>query len=453
MRRLAFLLTFLIASSSYATSASKERSGGNLTVYNSSYDAFSKPASSLSVQDLRRFTFGNKMFNTNWIAAPASVTSLDGLGPLFNRNSCSGCHTKDGRGRAFLSNEAAASQSILFRLSVLDENNQPIPHPVYGDQLNNQAIYGVLPEGQVEISYEEIADKFVDGRIYSLRKPSYKFVDLNYGALGDDIMYSPRVAPAVFGLGLLEAISTKNILANADENDKNHDGISGRANYVFDKIDKRIKIGRFGWKANQPSIAQQNAGAALGDIGITTSVNLQENCNAKQDTCQQQVNGGSPEMSDYQLSRLNFYISVLAVPARRNVDDVDVVAGEEIFSKINCSSCHTSSFKTSKHKVKILSNQIIHPYSDLLLHDMGEGLADNRSDGKANGKEWRTTPLWGIGLVKVVNHHTNFLHDGRARNIEEAILWHGGEAEKSKESYKALPEQQRQQLLRFLESL
>lgn len=431
----------------------KTRSGGDLTVYNTSIDAFARPAPTMPVEDLRKFTFGNKIFNTNWVVAPASVKSLDGLGPLFNRNSCSGCHTKDGRGRPPIEGEPDNMRSILFRLSVLDKNGNVVDHPVYGDQLNPQAILGVKPEGNVEISYEEVEGRFDDGRKYSLRKPIYKFVNLNYGKLGDDFMFSPRVAPAVMGLGLLEAISQEDLLKNADEDDKNFDGISGRPNYVFDKIEKKIKIGRFGWKSNQPSIAQQNAGAALGDMGITTSVNRKENCNIGQDSCKKQISGGNPEMSDFQRERMNFYVATLGVPARRNVDDKDVIKGEEIFSKISCSSCHVPTFRTSKHEIKVLQDQLIHPYSDLLLHDMGDDLADNRPDVKANGREWRTPPLWGIGLVETVNRHTNFLHDGRARNLEEAILWHGGEADKSRNDYKKLSVSDRKRLIKFLESL
>jgi CxxC motif-containing protein (DUF1111 family) len=450
---LTLLLLVFVTNSSFALS-DKAKLGGDLTVDNSSLDAFAKPSPTLPIEDLRKFTFGNKMFNTNWVSAPASVTSLDGLGPLFNRNSCSGCHTKDGRGRPPIKGEeGAANLSILFRLSVLDKNGKAVPHPVYGDQLNPQAVGNVLPEGQVEISYEEITEKFPDGSKIELRNPQYKFTNMNYGDLGSNFMFSPRVAPAVMGLGLLEAIPEKSILANVDVNDKNNDGISGRANYVFDQTFKKNRLGRFGWKSNQPSIKQQNAGAALGDMGITTSLNPNENCNQGQDDCKKQISGGRPEMNDYQLDRLNFYVSTLAVPARRDVENEDVLKGEEIFNQVNCSSCHTPTFRTGEHKIKVLSDQVIHPYSDLLLHDMGDALADNRSDNLANGKEWRTPPLWGIGLVKTVNHHTNFLHDGRARNFEEAILWHGGEAQKSKEAYKNLLKSERQQLIKFLESL
>lgn len=432
----------------------KVRSGGDLTVYNTSRDAFAKPAPNLSASEFRKFTFGNKVFNTNWTTAPSSVASLDGLGPLFNRNSCSGCHTRDGRGRPPLNNsETLAKQSILFRLSILDKNGKVVPHPVYGDQLNSQGINGVKGEGLVEINYEKVKGKFADGEKYELRRPIYQFKNLNYGELGDNFMFSPRVAQAVMGLGLLEAVLEETILEYSDENDKNNDGISGRANYVFDKESKKDKIGRFGWKANQPTLKQQDAGAALGDMGITTSINPHQNCGKGQEKCKKQISGGNPELSNYQLEMLNFYLTTLAVPARRDVEKPEIVAGEEIFNKIGCAACHRPQIKTGKHKIKVVSYQIIHPYTDLLLHDMGDDLADNRPDILANGNEWRTPPLWGIGLVKTVNKHTFFLHDGRARNLEEAVLWHGGEAKKSQENYKKLPREGRNNLIEFLESL
>lgn len=431
----------------------KTRSGGDLTVYNSSREAFAKPAPNLDVKELRKFTFGHKLFNTSWVTAPSSVKSLDGLGPLFNRNSCSACHTRDGRGRAVDPLEPASSQSALFRLSVKDKNGNVVPHPVYGDQLNNQAINGVLPEGQMVVKYEIIKGKFSDGETYELRKPIYSFKDLNYGDLGNDVMISPRVAPIMSGLGLIEAIDEKTILALADEQDKNNDGISGRPNYITDSKTKKKNIGKFGWKANQDTIRNQTAGAAFGDMGLTSSLHPKENCNQNQDDCKKQISGGNPELTNNQLDMMAFYIRTLAVPARRNIDDPKVIKGEEIFNKIGCAACHTPQLKTGKHELKELSNQIIYPYTDLLLHDMGEGLADNRPDILANGREWKTPPLWGIGLVKVVNKHEFFLHDGRARGLEEAILWHGGEASKAQNNYKNLSKEDRNNLIKFLESI
>jgi len=429
-------------------------SGGDTTVFNTSRDAFAKPAKNLPTTDLRAFTFGNKMFNTKWWTAPASVTSLDGLGPTFNRKSCAACHFKDGRGRPPLDiNEPM--KSMLVRLSIpgMAENGAPMPHAAYGGQLNDNGINGVPAEGVAKITYEDIEGRYPDGTPYSLRKPIYEFKELAYGELGSDIMFSPRVAPSVYGLGLLEAVPMVTILSNADPHDKDGDGISGRPNYVWDVVNNKKSIGRFGWKANVATLQEQDAGAALGDIGITTSLFPDENCTKAQAECGTAINGGQPEMSDMQLEKLTFYVSTLAVPARRKVDDPVVQAGARLFERAQCASCHTPQMRTGEHDIAALSRQNIQPFSDMLLHDMGDGLADNRPDFEATGTEWRTPPLWGIGLVKTVNKHTNFLHDGRARNLEEAILWHGGEAAGSKETFKAMSKDERAALITFLRSL
>lgn len=461
MKKLFLTLTFLIISqTAFAADElvnaipEKAKSGGALTVADQSRNAFGKSDPNLTPDELRKFAFGNRIFTTNWVTAPASVKSLDGLGPVFNRNSCAGCHFKDGRGRP-PHNSKEEMTSMLVRLSIPgeDENGGPNPHPAYGGQFNPHGINGVKGEGKVKISYQEIVGSFGDGSNYKLRKPTYTFTQLNYGKMGDDLMISPRVAPVVFGLGLLEAIPEATILANADPEDKNKDGISGRANYAYNVTTKKKELGRFGWKANQPTLDQQDSGAALGDIGITTSIFPEQNCTDAQKECKKAPTGGDPEMTDFQRERLDFYMHTIAVPARRDIENEDALHGEKLFAQIGCSGCHTPKVKTGKHPIKNLENQEIMPYTDMLLHDMGEGLADNRPDFLATGKEWRTPPLWGIGLVKIVNQHTNFLHDGRARNLEEAILWHGGEAQKAQENYKNLPKKDRRSLIEFLESL
>ena len=439
---------------SEATQA-KALSGGATTVFNRARGAFSQPAANLPIKKLRDFTFGNRLFNTKWATAPASVQSFDGLGPLFNRNSCSGCHHKDGRGRPPLKS-GAMMKSMLVRLSIpgSDADSTPKPHPTYGEQLNNQSILGVPAEGRTEVTYEAIEGQFADGEAYQLIAPTYRFTDLNYGTLGEEILFSPRVAPAVYGLGLLEAIPEETLLSLADPDDSDGDGISGRPNRVTDHVHNRIAVGRFGWKANQPRLKQQNAGAMLGDIGITTSVFPNENCTPSQASCKNRPHGGQPELSDTFLNKLTFYTQTLAVPARRRVDAPIVQHGERLFEQAGCVACHTPTLKTGEHPdVPELSNQVIHPYTDLLLHDMGPGLADNRPDFLANGSEWRTPPLWGIGLVKVVNGHTRFLHDGRARGVMEAILWHGGEADTSRKAVQQMSASDRDALIAFLESL
>tara|TARA_R110001592_G_scaffold32162_1_gene112742 strand:+ start:10803 stop:12200 length:1398 start_codon:yes stop_codon:yes gene_type:complete len=429
-------------------------SGGETTVFNYSRDAFAKPAANLPTKKLRDFTFGNKMFNTRWVTAPASVTSLDGLGPTFNRKSCAACHFKDGRGKP-PSSPDEPMMSMLVRLSVPGNaaDGGPLGHPVYGGQLNDRAVHGVPAEGMAQIFYEDIKGQYPDGTPYSLRKPNYKFIEMAYGPLGDDIMFSPRVAPALHGAGLLEAIPEDTIMAWADPNDADADGISGRPNMVWDPINNTKALGRFGWKANVSSLRLQDAGAAVGDMGVTTSVFPEQNCQNAQTECINAPHGGAPEMSDTQLDKMTFYVSTLAVPARRSIDDPQVLAGARAFEQARCIQCHKPKAMTGEHAVDALSNQLIQPFTDMLLHDMGEGLADHRPDYEATGTEWRTAPLWGIGLVKIVNKHTNFLHDGRARNIEEAILWHGGEAEASQEAFKAMNKEKRDALITFLNSL
>ncbi len=344
---------------------------------------------------------------------------------------------------------------MLIRLSIPGkaEDGGPKPHPHYGGQLNDKAILGVPAEGRTIIQYEEIPGEYPDGETYSLRSPKYQFEELAFGALGDNILFSPRVAPAVYGLGLLEAIPDETLRSFTDPEDKNNDGISGRTNLVWDAEHKKVTIGRFGWKANQPSLMQQDAGAALGDIGLTTELNPDENCPEIQKDCQKIQHGGSPEFNQEHLEKLVFYTQTLAVPARRNLDNNEVKYGESLFSQINCDACHKNHIKTGVHDIAQLSNLTIHPYTDLLLHDMGDALADSRPDYEANGNEWRTPPLWGIGLIGRVNKHTFFLHDGRARNLEEAVLWHGGEAEQSKRAFMALKKEERDAVIQFLESL
>jgi CxxC motif-containing protein (DUF1111 family) len=255
------------------------------------------------------------------------------------------------------------------------------------------------------------------------------------------------------GLGLLAAIMDDDILDNVDEFDADGDSISGKANYVWNVEEERLTLGRFGWKANQPSLRQQIAGAFNGDLGVTSSLFPSENCNPWLD-CDAMENGGEPELTDVQLDQQELYIAALSVPIRRNYKDVDVLKGKIIFSEIGCNNCHKEEFVTGDYEVlSQLSNQTIRPYTDLLLHDMGEGLADDSPDFLATGQEWRTPPLWGIGLIETVNGHEFLLHDGRARDIEEAVLWHGGEAAKSQRNYRELCEADRTRLIKFLESL
>lgn len=436
---------------------SQEDSGGEGSISSTSGNAFSLPAKNASTKHRKSFMIGNSLFNVNWVTSPASVKTKDGLGPLFNANSCSSCHFKDGRGHPPLEEKPAGGfTSILIRLSVpgKDSHGAPLEEPNYGGQFNHRSILGVPSEGEASIIYKEIKENFPDGEAYSLIKPQIEFTKLAYGEFHKETMTSLRVAPQMIGLGLLEAIKESDILKKVDAKDKNHDGVSGRANYVWNYTKKRRELGRFGWKANQPDIHQQNASAFLGDLGITSKLFPNQSCTSVQLECIKAYSEEKPEVDANDLSEVVVYSKILAVPKRRNVNDLDTIKGENLFKQISCTTCHTESYITGIDKdFPENSKQKIYPYTDLLLHDMGEGLADNRPDFDATGSEWRTPPLWGIGLFKAVNNHTRYLHDGRARNIQEAILWHGGEALESKKSYIQLSKLERQQVLKFLESL
>ena len=429
--------------------------GGEGTRPIASDNAFALQTPNSPKRHQRPFSFGNRLFNTNWVEAPGSVKAFDGLGPMFNRVSCSGCHTKDGRGRPPENNQGPMD-SMLLRVSIpgRSENGGVMPHPDYGDQISERAILHVAAEGRAEISYTEIPGTYGDGEKFSLRKPQYAISDLKYGDLGKDTMISPRVAPAMIGLGLLQSVPDETLLALADPDDNDGDGISGRPNEVWDSAAKKKTLGRFGWKANQPNLRQQNAGAAVGDIGIATSLASGQNCTTAQTDCTNAINGGAPEMSDEFLEKLTLYTMTIAVPAQRNANDPAVKRGEELFRAMGCASCHMPTLQTkSVEKFPELANQTFHPFTDLLLHGMGDGLADNRPDFQASGQEWRTPPLWGLGLIPVVNKHDLLLHDGRARGIAEAILWHGGEAEKSREVFRNTAGPGREALIAFLNSL
>ena len=431
------------------------RSGGTTTSYLQNQEAFSVPLANLDANLVRSFAFARHLFRQRWTAGHSLENPIDGLGPTFNRSSCSGCHVKDGRGHPPRTPDEPM-KAMIVRLSILGvgANGGPLPHPDYGTQLQNQSIPGVSKEGRASIRYKEIEEFYSDGQPYSLRKPTYEFSEMSHGLLDGDALYSPRVAPAIYGLGLLEAIEESAIEAQVDPEDINGDGISGRVNRVWDPVAKQRALGRFGWKANVASLYQQVASAAFGDIGITTSVFPTQNCRPAQAACLSTSQDGSPELDDSRLSKLVLYSRSLAVPARRNVDKPEVRKGQHLFQEAGCTGCHAPSFKTSsKAAMPELANQNIHPYTDLLLHDMGEGLADGRPDFEATGREWRTPPLWGIGLVHHVNLHRFFLHDGRARGLAEAILWHGGEGEASRNVFLAMPADDRDALLAFLKSL
>ena len=441
------------------------RSGGSATVRKTDQNAFSLPSANLPPSRRVDFSVGNSFFRSPWVIAPSTTTARDGLGPLFNTNACQNCHIKDGRGHP-PAPDAPNAVSMLVRLSIPDapayakviEQLGVVPEPVYGGQFQDMSVPGVVPEGKVRVDYTAVPVRFKDGSEIELRKPTLQITQLGYGPMHPDTRFSARIAPPMIGLGLLEAIPDEAILANAQAQAREKNGITGRPNLVWDDAQQKTVLGRFGWKAGQPNLNQQNVHAFSGDMGLTTSLRPLDDCTDAQTACKQAPNGnspdGEPEVSDNILRLVLFYSRNLAVPARRDVGAPQVLAGKNLFFQAGCQSCHTPQYTTATNAAEPeLANQVIRPYSDLLLHDMGDGLADNRTEFQASGRDWRTPPLWGIGLTQAVSGHTQFLHDGRARNLIEAVLWHGGEAKAAQQQVLSFNAEQRAALLAFLNSL
>ncbi len=432
-------------------------------------DAFSQSSANISFEQEGTFKLGNGLFRKLWVSSPSSTQASDGLGPLFNARACQSCHLKDGRGHP--PEGAADATSMFFRLAraaETEEEKQAVaerrvlnfPDPIYGTQLQDLAVPGLIGEGKMEIDYREIPVSLGDGTAVSLRKPTYSVANPGFGPLDPRTTLSPRVTPQMIGLGLVEQIHPADILANADPDDADDDGVSGKPSIVRDNLGE-LTLGRFGWKAQTPSIREQSADAFAGDLGISTPEVPKPwgDCTNGQAACLAMPNGvqarlGEAEAPPPVMDLVTFYSQNLAVPARRDLSKPEVLAGKQVFYDLGCVSCHTPKFVTRRDAPdKAFAFQLIWPYSDFLLHDMGEGLADGQPVGDATGSEWRTPPLWGIGLTKRVSGHTFFLHDGRARNLTEAILWHGGEAQKSRDGFAALSATDRQALIAFLESL
>lgn len=459
-----------------------EYTGGATTVFADGRTAFSFPAANLTDEERTRFVIGNSFFRRNWVQAPASTGARDGLGPHFIARSCGGCHVQDGRGPPPQIRDGVNVEqpvALLLRLSVpgATPDGGPVPEPVYGDQFNNAAVRGVKPEGSVTVRTRTISGRFVDGTPYELQSPSYGVTGLGYGKMRDDVMISPRLAPQLIGVGLLEAIPEAEILRNASDQAKAGGPIRGVPNRVWDVFGERPMLGRFGWKANVATVAHQSGAAFIGDMGITSSGFPGEACTPSQADCLAAPGGGdfaadaakdaagkpsAVEIDDATFANVVFYAATLAPPARRAVGDPVAARGEQIFEQAQCASCHRPSYVTAappladrypQFSSPALEGQTIRPYTDLLLHDMGEALADGRPDHRASGRQWRTPPLWGVGMIPEVNGHQRLLHDGRARGVLEAVMWHGGEARESREQVRSLSAADREALVRFVESL
>ena len=440
-------------------------------------DAFSQSSANMPFERELDFKLGNGLFRKLWVTAPSSTRASDGLGPYYNSRSCQRCHLKDGRGHVPPPEGTDAdgiAKTMFLRVSIpaktadMPEAMQAIegyiatlPDPTYGEQLQDFASPGMPPEYRLGVAWTYETVQLSGGETAELRRPVWTAEDLAHGPLAEGAMLSPRVAPQMIGLGLLEAVSAQDILANADPDDADGDGISGRANVVWSARQQRPLLGRFGLKAGKPTIEEQAAAAFSGDMGISTELHPDGwgECTAAEADCRAQPDGGDPEHhgleADEEAMRLvTFYARNLAVPARRDWDDPQVLAGKKAFYESGCASCHHPKFVTQRLEDRPeQSFQLIWPYTDLLLHDMGEGLADHRPEARADGTEWRTPPLWGVGLTQDVSGHTEFLHDGRARNLLEAVLWHGGEAAPAREKVVDMPPEDRAALIRFLESL
>jgi CxxC motif-containing protein (DUF1111 family) len=433
-------------------------------------DAFSHSSANITFAEEESFKLGNALFTKLWVSAPSSTQASDGLGPLFNARACQSCHLKDGRGHP---PEGTADATSMFlrlgrparteaeRNQVADYQKLNFPDAVYGEQLQDLAVPGLKSEGRMQISYEEMPVTLAGGEVVHLRKPSYAVSDLGFGPLEGDVTLSPRIAPPMIGMGLIQAIHPSDLLAKADPDDKDGDGISGKAALVRDHKSGELKIGRFGFKGQNATIRDQTSTAFAGDLGISTPDDPFDHgdCTKAQADCLAMPTGvqdrlGPVEAPAPVLDLVTFYSENLAVPARRDVADKTVLKGKELFYRSGCTACHTPKFVTSRDAGnKAQAFQLIWPYSDFLLHDMGDGLADGQQVGMADGNEWRTQPLWGLGLTKTVNGHSFLLHDGRARNLTEAVLWHGGEAQKARDAFASLAKDDRQALLKFLESL
>lgn len=415
-----------------------QRSGGETTTLNRSAGAFETAASNLNREARTRHLVGDATFEALFQPPPATVNA--GLGVQFNHVSCASCHVRNGRGSA-IADPAAEGSLLLVRVSQPGRDSKTggsIGLEGYGDQLQDHAISGVTPEANVNIAWHVVEGSYADGESYQLRRPAFEITLADGRPLPENALTSPRISPPVFGLGLLEALTNNEILAFADPNDFDGDGISGRPNQVWDVAKQQLQLGRFGWKANTPDLKQQAAGAYAADMGVSNPLFHDS--------------AGPMDISCETLEATTFYTQTLAVPARATLTP-EAARGYSSFIEIGCASCHRSFATTGVHAIAALSNQVIAPYSDLLLHDMGEMLADGRPDFDASGSEWRTPPLWGIGLATTVLGEGAFLHDGRAQTLEEAILWHDGEGEGSREGFKRLPKADRQALVAFLNAL
>jgi len=468
MNQFSYLTAFIFLVLTFPVVATNEdvtgeaKPGGDMTTKRMSTRSYIFPGNNLNGREKLNFWTGFSLFRDPWVIAPSSTADRDGLGPLFNARSCVACHKGGSRGKMSPAGESIPT-SLLFRLGPTSERYKNKKH-AYGPQMQPRAIkFGegkdinkLQAEAWLNLSYETVKGRYADGNDFELRKPQYQLTKLAYGDIPDGIGLSPRLTPNIFGAGLLDAIKTEDLTTQADPTDIDGDGISPRYNQVLNRENNKLETGRFGLKAIHPNLRQQVAAAFTGDIGITNTLFTNETCTESQIACIETAKLGghkSVEIPDKLLNLVTIFNAYLGVPPRRQETE-EVLLGKQKFHDVGCASCHTPSYTTDPHYPdKALANQNIWPYTNLALHDMGPDLADGVMEGQANGREWRTPPLWGIGLQEQINGEARYLHDGRARTLEEAILWHGGEASRSKTKFKQLSSQEREALIAFLRTI
>lgn len=441
--------------------------------------SFSQPSQNMPALQRAQFLMGDSLFARSWVFAPSSLQSSDGLGPLFNARACQSCHIKDGRGHLPKSaQDSATSALVKLALFAPSQHTAPFPlanlkpDPAYGMQFHDAAMPSIKPEGKLIIHWQHHLHPSprAQGPLHLLAKPEIHLSQLGYGALHKHTKKSLRIAPAMIGLGLLEAIPASSILRQADPTDRDGDGVSGRVSWLRgpdpSSFPHGYHMGRFGWKASQSTLMAQNLGAFFQDIGMTSFMHSKPegDCQAPaQQSCIKAARTAAAKEGSDDISReiadlILFYTRSLAPPQRRIPTDAAarrrLLQGEHLFNEIRCTSCHTPAHRTSSnYPVAHLRDQEIFPYTDLLLHDMGQHLDDGFATPHASSAEWRTPPLWGLGLTQIISPEAGFLHDGRAQTIEEAILWHGGEGAASRRNYEALSSQEKEALISFLLSL
>lgn len=419
---------------------------------------FAQPVAGIDETDLARYEEGQRQFRAAWSIPPMSDGEW-GLGPTFHARSCVGCHVNFGRGKT-VDDSGKPSFQQLLRLSLpgADQYGEPMPHPNYGSQLQVFSVFGdslanpIIGEADLRIDWETLKVVLADGTEVELRRPQHRVTKLAFGPLGEKTLTSLRNTPVIYGMGYLDAVPETNILAIAAQ--QKSQGLNGRPNYVKDDATGKLLLGRFGWKANQPTLKQQVAAAHIGDMGITSSLYHEQNCPKVQVQCQAAQQAGKHELSDHAWEAVTFFLAGVDAPKRPRPDSDKYIQGEKLFRTAGCNSCHVPEMKTGKFPLlTAIENKTFNPYTDLLLHDMGEDLADNRPDFKAGGRDWRTAPLWGLGLSRRVNGSMDLLHDGRARSVLEAILWHGGEAKKARDQFAGMKKDEREAVIAFVNSL